>query len=36
MQTLLNFCASKAFKERASELEGYDIEQLGRVHFNGA
>ncbi|MFT5509402.1 MAG: putative molybdopterin biosynthesis protein [Hyphomicrobiaceae bacterium] len=35
MQILMNFCASEAFKERASELEGYDIEGLGRVHFNG-
>jgi putative molybdopterin biosynthesis protein len=36
MQALMGFCAGKAFKERASELEGYDIGHLGRVHYNGA
>ncbi|WP_024880821.1 helix-turn-helix transcriptional regulator [Methylosinus sp. LW3] len=33
-QTLMRFCASEAFQERAARLGGYDISQLGAVRFN--
>lgn len=33
-QTLLSFMASDAFREKAAKLGGYDISNLGRVHFN--
>lgn len=36
LQTLLTFCAGGRFKQRATELAGYDITDFGRVHFNGA
>jgi len=35
MQTLLEFCRSKTFLERAADYTGYDISGLGKVHFNG-
>lgn len=35
MQALLRFCSGPAFKQRAAELAGYDVGELGRVHFNG-
>jgi len=34
MQTLLHFCRTKPFKERAREMAGYDIAGQGHVHFN--
>ena len=33
-QDLLNFCKTKDFKEIASKLDGYDIRDFGKVHFN--
>lgn len=36
MQRLLAFCRSAAFLDKALELGGYDVSELGRVHFNGA
>lgn len=36
LQTLLWFCAGARFRQRAKELAGYDVTDLGRVHFNGA
>ncbi len=35
MQALLHFCAGAAFRQRAAELVGYDVGDLGLVHFNG-
>ncbi len=35
MQNLLSFCAQKPFRTRAAELGGYNISNLGHVHFNG-
>ncbi len=35
MQTLLAFCRSAAFAERASRTLGYDFSGFGRVHYNG-
>ncbi|WP_026606827.1 helix-turn-helix transcriptional regulator [Methylocapsa acidiphila] len=34
-QKLIRFCASESFRRRAHELGGYDITELGAVHFNG-
>ena len=34
-QAVLNFLRSDAFAARASELGGYDLCELGTVHFNG-
>ena len=34
-QDLLAFCRSGEFQEKAKELGGYDVSDLGRVHFNG-
>ena len=34
-QTLLAFCRTPAFQARARELAGYDVSELGKVHFNG-
>jgi putative molybdopterin biosynthesis protein len=34
-QKLIRFCAGEPFKRRAETLGGYDIAQLGTVHFNG-
>ena len=33
-QDLLNFCKTSDFKEIASNLDGYNIIDLGKVHFN--
>ena len=33
-QDLLNFCKTNHFKEIASNLDGYNIIDLGKVHFN--
>lgn len=35
MQIFLDSCRADAFYARAQELAGYDISQLGKVHFNG-
>lgn len=35
MQTLLRFCSGAEFSNKASELVGYDVSGLGRVHYNG-
>jgi len=35
LQKLLAFCRTHAFKERAGELGGYDVTNLGQVHYNG-
>jgi len=34
-QKLLGFMGSEAFRDKAAKLGGYDISNLGRVHFNG-
>lgn len=36
LQQLFNFFGSDAFRTRVRELGGYDISDLGAVHFNGA
>lgn len=36
MQRFITFCASESFAERAAALAGYEVDGLGRVHFNGA
>ena len=33
-QTLLNFCKTKKFVKLASTFEGYNIDNLGKIHFN--
>ena len=33
-QTLLNFCKTKEFFRLASNFEGYNIDNLGKIHFN--
>ena len=33
-QTLLNFCKTKEFFKLVSTFEGYDIDNLGKIHFN--
>ena len=35
MQAFLDLCRSDMFIARAGDLEGYDISNFGRVHFNG-
>ncbi len=35
IQKLIRFCASDTFVQRARELGGYDVTELGTVHFNG-
>lgn len=35
IQKLLQFCASDSFKQRARELDGYDITEFASVRFNG-
>ncbi len=35
IQALMRFCAGPEFRGRAAELSGYDVRDLGRVHFNG-
>lgn len=34
-QTLLDFCKSEEFKNKASEFGGYDVSALGKIWFNG-
>ena len=36
MQTLIEFCSTPTFTERAREFSGYDVSGWGTVHFNGA
>lgn len=36
LQTLLGFHATPAFRQRATEVGGYDLSEFGRVRFNGA
>ena len=36
LQRLFSFFRSPAFTTRATELQGYDVTGLGRVHFNGS
>ena len=36
MQTLMQFLRSDRFIERAAELGGYDLSDLGQIHHNGA
>jgi putative molybdopterin biosynthesis protein len=36
LQALLRFCQDDAFRQRASELAGYDIDGFGTVHLNGS
>mgnify|MGYP003901994979 CR=1 FL=1 len=33
-QTLLNFCKTKEFVKLAYTFEGYNIDNLGKIHFN--
>ncbi len=35
MQRFLGFCGSPAFKDKAKELQGYDVSGCGRIRFNG-
>jgi len=35
-QTLLEFCQSTDFKQRAQELAGYQVDNLFRVHYNAS
>lgn len=35
MQAFLNLCRSDMFVARAGDLEGYDVANFGRVHYNG-
>ena len=35
-QAFARFCAGRSFREKAAELGGYDVEDFGVVHFNGA
>ena len=35
MQAFLRFCETDAFRARAADLAGYDVDGFGRVHFNG-
>ena len=36
MQLLMAFVNSSTFKQRASEMSGYDISGTGTIHYNGA
>lgn len=36
MQTLMQFCASNTFRDHAEEFSGYDVSNVGQVHFNGS
>lgn len=36
MQVLLGFLRSDRFRSRATEMGGYDLTHLGRIHHNGA
>jgi len=33
-QTFLNFCKTNEFFKLASNFEGYNIDNLGKIHFN--
>lgn len=35
MQSLLKFCASEKFKNKAMELGGYQLSDHGKIHWNG-
>jgi excisionase family DNA binding protein len=35
LQKLLGFCRGPAFQTRAKDLGGYDVSNLGQVHYNG-
>lgn len=35
LRTLLDFTRTPAFQERAQAMGGYDVSQLGKIHFNG-
>lgn len=35
MQRFFGFCASPAFTDKATELQGYDVSGFGRIRFNG-
>ena len=35
LRTLLDFCRTPAFRERAAAMGGYDVSELGKIHFNG-
>ncbi len=35
LQALMRFCRSDAFRKKAGELGGYDVDGTGAVHFNG-
>jgi len=35
LQRFFAFCRSAAFRDKAAELHGYDVADLGTVHFNG-
>lgn len=34
IQTLITFCHSQTFRDRAEEMGGYDVSAFGTVHFN--
>lgn len=36
MQMFLDFCRQSRFHEKLKDMPGYDVRELGRVHFNGA
>lgn len=36
MQTFFEFCRSEAFRKRAADYQGYDLDGMGRILFNGA
>ena len=35
LRKLIKFCRSDSFRQKANELQGYDVSGFGRVHFNG-
>ena len=35
MQRFIHFCRSEQFIQHAAELAGYNVSELGRVHYNG-
>lgn len=34
LQTLMQFCRSDRFQRRAAEISGYDVREMGKVHYN--
>jgi len=34
-QKLINFCKTEEFLDMASKLKGYNVSNLGKIHFNG-